>query len=189
MAETNINEVLDMVGVKNRVVDGKSAFVFDGKQVVWEPGETKVMPKKYAMWFTLLKSLYRFQPGDTAEGIPAKYHYKLAILGTGMDESDLTKAEMANVKELLDVENMPELTRIDPQTGQPMRRVYIDPRSTGAMGQSDVARQRETAATKKVSSAIVQHAAEEIADAAQGASETEIVEAVKSISGRMEAAS
>jgi len=79
------------------------------------------------------------------------------------------------VKELLDVSNMPELTRIDPQTGKPLRRVYIDPRSTGAR---DNFAQRERAATKTVSSAIVKDAAERLADAAQGASEADIQAAV-----------
>ncbi len=128
-----LSDMLDSVEVKNRVADGAVCITFDGKLVEWKPGEVKRLPRKLAEWFQA-KSLYLFHPGDIVEGIPAKSHYKLAILGIGQDEFELTKAQ-SDVPELLDAQNMPELTRVDPQTGKPMRRVYIDPRSTGARDQ------------------------------------------------------
>jgi len=130
MAERSFSEIMDSVEIKNRVIDSKVRITFNGKQWEWEPGEVKRMPRKNAEWF-LAKSLYLFHPGDINEGIPSKSHYKLAILGEGQDEFDLVKNDV-NVPELLDAQNMPELTRVDPATGKPMRRVYIDPRKTGA---------------------------------------------------------
>lgn len=186
MADMDITTLMDAVQVKNRIVDGMVRITFDGKQIEWAPGQSRQLPRKLAEWF-VNKSLYCFYPGDVNEGLPSKAHYKLVIVGmANADESDITRAQVANVKELLDVASMPELTRIDPQTGKPMRRVYIDPRSTGANDMET--RQAEQAATKTISSAIVKDAANKIADAAAGASDAEIVEAVTTISGKMERA-
>lgn len=151
-----IGELMDSVQVKNRVCDGIVRITFDGKQVEWAPGEVKNLPRALAEWFQA-KSLYLFNPGDINEGIPAKSHYKLAILGMGQDEDDLTK-EGVNVPELLDAQNMPELTRVDPATGKPMRRVYIDPRSTGA---------RDSSPKKALSKAMTKESAMALAQAAQ----------------------
>jgi len=174
-----LEQMMDSVEVKNRVVDGPVKITFDGTMVEWAPGEVKRLPRKLAEWFQA-KSLYSFHPGDINEGIPAKSHYKLVMLGCSQDEGDLSKLAVNEVKELLDASNMPELTRIDPTTGQPLRRVYIDPRSTGAR---DKYVAKELQATKSVSSAIVREAAEQIADAAQGASEQEIEAAVADMTG------
>lgn len=171
----NINQLFDTVGVKNRIVDGMVRITFDGTQIEWAPGETKQMPRKHAEWF-VAKSLYLFQSGDINEGESSKSHYKLCILGGGEDETDLLREDVLAVKELLDAQNMPHLTHVDPATGKAMRRVYIDPRSTGA---SDMAqRQAEESTTKRLSSAIVRDAAERIAEAAQDATEADIEAAV-----------
>lgn len=174
MADYKIEELMDMVQVKNRIVDSPVKIVFDGKLITWAPGQVLGMPKALADWF-VRKSLYLFTPGDSNYETPAVYHYKLCIVGQG-DNTDLTIAKVAETKELLDASNMPELTRVDPATGKPMRRVYIDPRQTGANTRAADAAER--AATKKVTSAIVKAAAEEIADAAAGASEAEVEQAV-----------
>jgi len=179
MAEMDINEMLSSVTVKNRVTNEAVRITFDGRLIVWQPGESKQMPRKLADWFQA-KSLYLFHPGDpTDPENPQKFHYKLAILGVGQDETPLTREDV-NVPELLDAQNMPELRRVDPKTGEPMRRVYINPRSTGARDDF-VAKERQV--TKDVSSAIVKDAAERIADAATGVSETEIGAAVAELTG------
>lgn len=170
-----INELTNAVQLKNRIVDGRVMIPFDGRPVVFEPGEVKLLPRKVAEWLRN-KSLYCFNPGDVVNDIPAKSHYKLAILeDPTQDATDLTRAEVAEVKELLDRSSMPELTRVDPLTGRPMRAVYIDPRSTGAR---DTAAIRQQRATSQVSHAIVEHAAEAIAEAAQKVSDREIDAAV-----------
>ena len=181
MADLGIDDILSGVEVKNRVVDGKTVITYNGKSIEWGPGEIKRMPRIVGEWFVYLKSFYRLNPGNSEEGIPQTYSYRLVILGDGQDESDLTREELSKVKELLDVENMPDLVRIDPTTGKPMRRVYIDPRSTGANDYAQ--RQRERAVTKEVSSRIVTAAAVEIAAAAQQASEGEIEAAVAELTG------
>lgn len=179
-AEFSIHQLMDNQEIRNRIVDGVVRITFDSKEVRWEPGEVKTMPRALAEWFRD-KSLFHFRPGDVNEGISAMSCYKLHIKGdTAHEDFDLTKDEVNAVKELLDVGNMPELTRIDPLTGKALRRVYIDPRSTGAR---DNYAARERQATKAVSSSIVRSAAEEIADAAQGASEAEIQSAVEDLTG------
>lgn len=174
-----MDDLTDVVAIKNRIVDGPVNITYDSKPQHWDPGETKRMPRKVAE-FLRHKSLFRFNPGDHNEGIPPKWDYKLAIEGDAHDESDLTHAEVLAQKELLDVRNMPELTRTG-QDGQPLRRVYIDPRSTGAMGVSDSQRMAEERVTKQVSSAIVADAAGKIADAARGLSEKDIEQAVRRV--------
>ncbi len=152
-AEFNIHQLMDNCAVRNRIVDHPVRITFDSKEVKWEPGEVKTMPRALAEWFRD-KSLYHFRPGDVNEGISAMSCYKLHIDGDRAHEDhDLTREEVLAVKELLDTANMPELTRIDPVTGKPLRRVYIDPRSTGAR---DNFAQRERAATKTVSSAMTE---------------------------------
>jgi hypothetical protein len=180
--EENIDEILNSVQLKNRIEDGPVMITRNARQVRWEAGEVKTLPLKIAEWFRD-KSRFRVNPGDHNEGISPTIEYKLVILGQGADETPLTREYVLSVKELLDVQNMPQLTRIDPKTGEPLRRVYIDPRSTGGMGQSDAAKQREEAVTRQVSSDIVRSAAEAIADAAQGASEQEIEAAVADLTG------
>lgn len=189
MASTvDIKELMNVVQVKNRIVNGKVRQTFDGKEFLWEPGEVKTMPRAHAEWF-VEKSMYLMLPGDIDEGTPASSHYKLVILGDGRDESDLQRAEVAEVQELLDVKNMPQLQRVDPKTGEPMRRVYINPRSTGAMAKSDEVFKAEKSVVEKVSKAIIKQGANDIADAVEqtGADEKEIEQAVKTVSGRMEA--
>ena len=180
MADIGINDVMDTVQVKNRLVDASVRITFDGKQVVWEAGQSRSLPRKLAEWFQA-KSLYCFNPGDIDEGIQAQSQYKLVIVGSGQAESDLTKADVQAVRELLDTQNMPGLARVDPTTGMLMRRVYIDPRSTGANDQAQ--RQTEERVTKGISSRIVAEAAEQIAEAAQGATEQEIDDAVVQMTG------
>jgi hypothetical protein len=180
MADIGINDVMDTVQLKNRLVDAPVRITFDGKQVVWNPGQARSLPRKLAEWFQA-KSLYCFNPGDIDEGISAQSQYKLVILGSGQNEGDLTKEDVQAVRELLDTQNMPGLARVDPTTGKLMRRVYIDPRATGA---NDMAqRQAEERVTKGISSRIVAEAAEQIAEAAQHATEAEIDEAVVSMTG------
>lgn len=179
MADLGIDDLLSGVKVKNRVVDARTVITHNGKAIVWEPGETKSMPRKLGEWFVYLKSLYRFNPGSSDEGIPATYSYKLCIVGDPHPETDLTKADMAKVKELLDVENMPDLVRVDTATGVQMKRVYIDPRSTGANDFAQRALEQEV--TKRQSSKIVKAAAAEIAEAAEKASPEEIVAAVEDL--------
>lgn len=169
----DINSLMDNVSVKNRIVDGIVNIVFDGKQVRWEAGQTRQMPRKLADWFQA-KSLYQFNPGDVNEGIPSKSLYKLVILDAGQDESEITKAEVANVKELLDTENMPETWVVDPATGKRMRRVFIDPRSTGARDKY-IARERQV--TAKISKKIIEAGAAEIAEAAESAGTAAVSEA------------
>lgn len=169
MADMGIEQIVNTVGLKNRVVDAPVKITFDGKVVEWAPGETKMLPRKYSEWFQH-KSLYKFHPGDTTFGEPSRFYYKLCIVGEG-DQSDLTYAE-TNVQELLDVSNMPDLVRVDPATGKPMRRVYIDPRSTGASS-SQVDRQ-EAQAQRATSEAIKADAVETITQAASQLSEAEI---------------
>jgi len=181
--EFDIDALLDGVDIKNRVVDGPVFLTYNARQVKWEPGEVKRMPRALALWFQN-KSMFHLNPGDYNEGIPSKIEYKLAIIGQrGEDESDITREYVLSVKELLDVQNMPQLQRIDPKTGLPMRRVYIDPRSTGGMSQSDNVRRAEEQVTRRVSSAIVHDAAEKIADAAQGVTEADIEAAVGELTG------
>lgn len=173
---------MDTVQIKNRIVDGIVRITWDSKQFEWAPGQVMSMPRKLAEWFRD-KSLYLFNPGDVSEGISAQSHYKLWIVGDASHEgSDLTKADLAEVKELLDVKNMPETNMIDPATGKPLRRVYIDPRSTGARDTRAKHHANEPG-IKKVSSAIVKDAAERIADAAQGATDQEIDAAVADLTG------
>lgn len=174
-----MEDLTDVVEVKNRVVDGPVNITYDAKPQHWEPGESKRMPRKVAE-FLRHKSLFRFNPGDHNEGIPPKWEYKLAIIGDSHDESPITHAEVLAVKELLDVKNMPELTRTAPD-GHVMKRVYIDPRSTGAMGASDSQRMAEERVTRQVSSAIVSDAAGKIADAAAGLTERDIEQAVRQV--------
>lgn len=176
MADLGIEDLLSGVEVKNRVVDGRTVITHNGKAIVWEPGEVKRMPRKLGDWFVYLKSLYRFNPGSSDEGIPATYSYKLCIIGDPHPETDLTRADLKKVQELLDVDNMPDLVRVDTATGVKMKRVYIDPRSTGANDFAQRALEQEV--TKRQSSKIVKAAAAEIAEAAQGASEGEIADAV-----------
>lgn len=179
----DIEALTDAVQLKNRIVDGQVTITYDSHPVVWAPGQIRTLPRKVAEWFRH-KSMFRFNPGDHNEGISPKWEYKLAILGdTTQDSSDLTREYVASVKELLDVENMPGLTRVD-KDGHPMRRVYIDPRSTGAMARSDAQRRVEAQATRQTSSAIVHAAAEEIADAAQSATPQEIEAAVAELTGQ-----
>lgn len=180
MADIGINEVMDTVQVKNRIVDAPVRITYDGKQVVWEPGQIRQLPRKLAEWFQE-HSLFHFNPGDVDEGIPSKSDYKLVMLGCNQNEHDITKDDVKAVRELLDTANMPQLARVDPTTGQLMRRVYIDPRSTGANDQAQ--RRAEENVTKTLSSRIVADAAEKIAEAAQGASESEIESAVASMTG------
>lgn len=183
--EENIDEILNSVSIKNRVEDGPVWITRNARQVVWNPGEVKTLPLKIAEWFRD-KSRFRVNPGDHNEGIPPTIEYKLVILGQGQDETPITREYVLSVKELLDVQNMPQLQRIDPKTGLPLRRVYIDPRSTGGMSNSDTARRAEEAVVKSVSSAIVRDAAERIADAAQGVSEGDIEAAVGKMTGAEE---
>lgn len=178
----DIEDLTDNVQLKNRIVDGRVTVTYNSRAVIWEPGQIKTLPRKVAEWFRH-KSMFRFNPGDHNEGISPKWEYKLAILEDAtQDSTDLTKDYVAGVKELLDVSNMPQLTRVD-KDGHPLRRVYIDPRSTGAMSKSDVARRVEEQAVRQTSSAIVHAAAEEIADAAQGASDADIEAAVNELTG------
>lgn len=180
--EENFDEIVASVSLKNRVKDGSVFITRNARQQEWKPGEVKVLPRKIAEWFRD-KSRFRVNPGDPNEGIPATIEYKLVIVGDGQDESDITREYVLSVKELLDVQNMPHLQRIDPKTGLPLRRVYIDPRSTGGFGQSDAARQAEERVTRAVSSDIVRAAADEIATAAQNASDEEILSAVAELTG------
>ena len=180
--EENIDDMLDVVQIKNRIEDGPVMIVRNSRQVIWGPGETKSLPRKIADWF-LNKSRFRVNPGDHNEGIPAKIEYKLVILNQGQDESPITREYVLSVKELLDVENMPHLQRLDPKTGLPLKRVYIDPRSTGGMSLHDQQRQLEQRVMRQVSSDIVHAAADEIADAAVNASEQEIEAAVAELTG------
>lgn len=187
-SQVDIKELMNVVVVKNRVCDGKVRQNFDGREFLWEPGGTKTMPRAHAEWF-VAKSMYLMLPGDINEGTPASSHYKLVIVGDGQDESDITRETLSNVKELLDTKNMPQLTRVDPKTGEPMRRVYIDPRSTGAMAGAVARERQEEAVVERVSKAIIKQGANDIADAVEqtGADEAEIETAVKKISGRVEA--
>jgi len=176
--EISMDELLESVEVRNRIVDRRVSITRNAKPVVWEPGEVKRMPRVMAEWFIELKSMYKFYPGNLDDGTPSKRHYLLTIVGDPKyDQTDLTKAEVAGQKELLDVANMPELTRVDAQ-GNAMRRVYIDPRSTGAMSQSDTESAREKRVISAVSKDIVRAGAEAIADAAQNATVQEIEAAV-----------
>jgi len=181
--EENFEELVNSVSIKNRVCDGSVFITRNARQQEWKPGEVKVLPRKIAEWFRD-KSRFRVNPGEPNEGIPSTIEYKLVILGDGADETDITREYVLSVKELLDVANMPQLQRIDPKTGLPLRRVYIDPRSTGGMGQSDTVRRTEEAVTKAVSSDIVRAAADAIADAAQNASPAEIEAAVADLTGQ-----
>lgn len=180
--DMDMDELLDSVELKNRIVDGPVMLTRNSRQVIWGPGEVKRMPRKLAEWFRQ-KSLYQFHPGDHNEGISPKWQYKLAIVGdASQDMSQLTRAHVLEVKELLDVANMPELRRVD-KDGHLMRRVYIDPRSTGAMSTSDNQRRVEEQVMQAVSKDIVSDAAGKIADAAQHASESEIEDAVADLTG------
>lgn len=179
----SMEDLMDSVELKNRIMDGPVRLIRDSREIVFAPGQSVRLPRKIAE-FLRHKSMFRFNPGDFNLGIQPKWEYKLAIMeDPDQDNSPLTMDYVRGVKELLDVTNMPELTRIDPSTGQPLRRVYIDPRSTGAMGTSDSVARQESQVVKKVSSAIVRDAADRIADAAQGTSEAEIVAAVADLTG------
>jgi hypothetical protein len=180
--EEDFDEVSNPVQIKNRVCDGPVFITRNARQREWKPGQTLHLPRKVAEWFRD-KSRFRVNPGDPNEGIQSTIEYKLVILGDGQDESDITREYVLSVKELLDAQNMPHLQRIDPKTGLPLRRVYIDPRSTGGFGQSDAVRQSEERVTRAVSSDIVKAAAEEIADAAQNASDQDIMSAVAELTG------
>jgi len=175
-----IGELMNIVQLKNRVIDRAVHLTYDGKHLEFKPGEVVNIARPIAEWL-LNKSLYRFNPGDENQDppIPASYHYKLCILGGSTDESDLTSVDI-NRKELLDVENMPSLNRVDPTTGKTMRRVYLNPSATGAV---DNVTRNERQAQQAVSSAIIKHAAEEIAEAVQSVSDAEIDSAVKDMAG------
>lgn len=175
-----IDSVLSIVTIRNRVSDGKVRITFNSKEYVWEPGETKQMPRDHAEWFRA-KSLFRLNPGDLNEGIPASSEYKLSIVEDTPNEGDITKAYVENVQELLDVSNMPELMRVDPTTGKPMRRVYIDPRSTGAASTA-IARERlEQTVKTKLSSAMIAEGANTMADIASKMSEEEFESVVEEL--------
>lgn len=178
----DVDQLLDGVEIKNRIVDGVVKLLFDGRPVEFAPGEVKRTARKVAE-FLRDKSLFCFNPGDYNDGIPPTYMRKLCILNNGEDESDLYREDVAKVRELLDVNNMPQLARVDPATGLPMRRVYIDPRSTGAMGTSDSQHTKEKQVVKETSSAIIADAAGKIVDAVKqtGVSEADIAVAVKTV--------
>lgn len=156
-------ELADFVQIKNRIKDGYFRKVHNAHEEVWAPGETKTMLRVLAEWFRD-RSWLKINPGDVHEGTPAKNEYRLCILGEGQDEFDITLDYVKGVKELLDVDNMPQLTRVDPKTGEPMKRVYIDPRSTGAMGKSDAQRQLDDRVRSEVTKAMVSDGAEKIAE-------------------------
>jgi hypothetical protein len=99
MSTTKISQIVDSVPVKNRIVDGSFTQMFDGELVTWTPGEVKHLPRSYAEWF-VHKSCFKF---DIAGG---KHGYRLCIVGVGADESDLTAAEVAAQKELIDREKL-----------------------------------------------------------------------------------
>lgn len=165
MATVGFDAMLDVVEIKNLVEDGKVRMTFDGKEYLWTEGEVKRMPRAHAEWFRA-KSMFRLNPGDLNEGTTSIAEFKLAILGEGQDEKPITKAYVAGVHELLDVDHMPQLTRVDPKTGEPMRRVYIDPRSTGAMGKSDAQKRVDDTVRSEVSKAMISQGAEQIAEIA-----------------------
>lgn len=181
-----MDELMDSVELKNRIEDAPVVIVRDAKEIRIAPGQSVRLPRKVAE-FLRHKSLFRFNPGDYQLGIPPKWDYKLAIVGDPHDDTPLTREEVLAQKELLDVKNMPELSRTAPD-GTVLRRVYIDPRSTGAMGQSDGLAREEKGVVRKVTSGIVREAAEQIADAAvrTGVSEAEIGAAVAELTGKGE---
>lgn len=183
-----LKDLMDVVQVKNRIKDGSFTKWHDSKPYTWGPGEVVSMARGAAEWF-VDRSIYGMNQGDPVMGIPAKHLYRLCIVGSPGDEGEITMAMVRERKELLDAQNMPELTRIDPATGEPMKRVYIDPRGTGAMSRSDELHRKEQAVTQKVSKAIIRQGANDIAEAVEqtGADDAEIETAVKTISGKMEA--
>lgn len=168
-----IDDLMDTVPIKNRVVDGLVCITFDRKQIVWKPGEVKGMPRKVAEWF-VRKSMYSFSPGDENRGIKATGHHTLVILGMGKDESDITDEERRK-PELIDRSRM---QAYDLKTGQPMKVIYIDPNAVNgvdaldakAWGQDRV----QAAAVEKVSDAIINHTANEVGKIADALPESVI---------------
>ncbi len=165
IARSSIQDLMDTVPIKNRVVDGMVCITFDRQQIVWQPGEVKGMPRKVAEWF-IRKSMYSFQPGDESRGIKAKAHYTLCIVGDGKDESELTD-EQRRRPELIDRSGMQPY---DLKTGKPMRVVYIDPNQVAGVNElnakayaQDKVQER---AVEAVSEKIVQVAANEAGDIA-----------------------
>lgn len=174
--QMSIDDIVDSVQVVNRVQDAPVKITFDGRTVTWQPSETKSLPRKMAEWFQH-KSLYKFQPGNTLYDEPARFHYKLGIVGV-TDCEPLTFAEV-NRMEILDRDNMPP--KLDRETRQPLRTVYIDPRGTGVSTADLDSKEREV--KRAISGAIVRDAAEKIAEAAEQASPAEIDAAVSGMVG------
>lgn len=102
--------LLESVAVRNRVQDAPVKIIFDSKEVIWKPNETRHLPKKYAEFF-VHKSTYQYDP------ITMAARQKLVIVDSGADESPLTQ-KGTEVLELLDRTNMPA-TMFD-EDGNPM---------------------------------------------------------------------
>lgn len=112
----DIRSIIKTVPVKNRVVDGQVRITFDSQEVVWEPGEVKHLPEAYADWFQG-KSLYQL------DNVFYKHKYRLAVLGKGQDESDLSVAQLPNrADSIIDWNNR---RYIDQKTQKEYRRVEV----------------------------------------------------------------
>lgn len=174
-AAFEIDDLMDTVPIKNRVVDGMVCIVFDRKQIVWKAGEVKAMPKKVAEWF-VRKSMYLFSPGDENRGIKAQGYYTLVIVGGGKDETDITD-DKRHPPELIDRSRMQPY---DLKTGQPMRVMYIDPNSVvgvdSLVNRADAQDRVQKDAVDKVSDAIIQHTANEVGKIADALPESLIGE-------------
>jgi len=168
-----IGEILDNVAVWNRVVDQATAVIFDNEVLIWQPGETRYMPRLLAEWF-VSHSIFLLNPEN------GKRLCKLVVLGKSQDESDLT-AEQVNRPELLDRENM-RPTAFDKDTMKPLRTVYLDPNGVG--GVEEVTRrfgeggegpeERERRVKQGIADRNRSEAADQIAKAAAQLSDEEI---------------
>ncbi len=150
----NIKDIICTVPVKNRVVDAPVTIVFDSEPVTWEPGAIRHLPEYCADWFHG-KSLYRL------DNITYKHQYKLAVMGKGQDESDITAADLPSREDgIIDWQNR---RYTDPKTGKEFRRVAVSTQGVPVMEPRRDAADIELAAKQEAHAALVEAGVEKLA--------------------------
>jgi hypothetical protein len=117
METMTLEEMADVVPIKNRLVNGPVKVIRDAKEFTWEAGETKLLPRQVA-WFVISKSTRK-------RDLKGKEKVQLlVIVGGGKPESDLKAESFAGPQELV------EKQWFD-RDGTPLRAVYLDVNGTG----------------------------------------------------------
>lgn len=155
----NVKDLMDTVKLKNRVVDAPVTIIHNCEEYTFGPGEVRQMPRKLAQWL-LRKGWYRWIAANTAIGRKAQILNKLVILGEGKDETDLYVDDT-------DALTLVPVTKIDPQTGKPLRMVAINPADTGADSAEMALMERDRQVSAQIREAVQNDAAEKITRSAR----------------------